>query len=62
MPLNSVNAKMATLTFVDILIKQDQFNQASQLLKIIEKRKSVSKESISQREKKIKEGLLSQDK
>ena len=62
MPLNSVNAKMATLTFVDILIKQDQFNQASQLLKIIEKRKSVSKESISQREKKIKKGLLSQDK
>tara|TARA_B100001123_G_C15244721_1_gene1000448 strand:- start:851 stop:1549 length:699 start_codon:yes stop_codon:yes gene_type:complete len=52
-----INPKMATLTFVDILIKQKQYSQASNLLKIINKNKSISKDSIDQRHKKIKLGL-----
>ena len=52
-----INPKMATLTFVDILIRQKQYTQASNVLKIVNKNKSISKTSISQRQAKIKKGL-----
>jgi len=57
-PTNSkIDPKMATLTFVDILIKQKQYNQAYNVLKIVNKKKSISKASIAQRQAKIKDGL-----
>lgn len=52
-----VNTKMATLTFVDILIKQKQFSQASNVLKMVAKNKPISQTSIKQREEKIKKEL-----
>ena len=57
----TINEKMATLTFVDILIKQKQFVQAGQLLDVISNKKTVSKESIEQRKKKINIGITKQD-
>tara|TARA_B100000959_G_scaffold254061_1_gene285439 strand:- start:87 stop:782 length:696 start_codon:yes stop_codon:yes gene_type:complete len=54
---SDINPKMATLTFVDILIKQKQYTQATNLLKVVNNNKSISKDSIAQRQKKIKMGL-----
>jgi len=52
-----VNPKMATLTFVDILIKQKQYSQASNVLKMVQKNKSIARASIKQRAIKIKNEL-----
>ena len=52
-----VNPKMATLTFVDILIKQKQYTQAENVLKIVSKNKSIARSSIKQRAGKIKKEL-----
>ena len=52
-----INPKMATLTFVDILIKQEQFNQAQNVLNLVKKNKAISKASINQRQKKITKGI-----
>ena len=54
---SKINPKMATLTFVDILIKQKQYTQASNVLKIVNNNKSITKASITQRQEKIKKGL-----
>ena len=54
---SKINPKMATLTFVDILIKQKQYTQASNVLKIVNKKKAIAKSSITQRQEKIKKGL-----
>ena len=54
---SKINPKMATLTFVDILIRQKQYMQASNVLNIVNKNKSISKSSIAQRQAKIKKGL-----
>jgi len=54
---SKINPKMATLTFVDILIRQKQYTQASNVLKIVNKNKSISKSSIAQRQAKIKKEL-----
>lgn len=54
---SKINPKMATLTFVDILIKQKQYKQASNMLKIVNKNKAIAKSSITQRQGKIKKGL-----
>ena len=54
---SKINPKMATLTFVDILIKQKQYTQAGNVLKIVNNNKSISKASITQRQEKIKKGL-----
>ncbi len=54
---SKINPKMATLTFVDILIKQKQYTQASNVLKIVNNNKSIAKVSITQRQEKIKKGL-----
>jgi hypothetical protein len=54
---SKINPKMATLTFVDILIKQKQYTQASNILKIVNNNKSIAKVSITQRQEKIKKGL-----
>ena len=58
---SKINPKMATLTFVDILIKQKQYTQASNVLKIVDKNKSISRASIAQRQGKIKKGLSKED-
>ena len=58
---SKINPKMATLTFVDILIKQKQYTQASNVLKIVDKNKSISRASIAQRQRKIKKGLSKED-
>ena len=58
---SKINPKMATLTFVDILIKQKQYTQASNVLKIVDKNKSISRSSIAQRQEKIKKGLSKED-
>ena len=52
-----VDHKMATLTFVDILIKQKQYAKASNVLDLIKKKKTISQNSIKTRIKKIVEGL-----
>ena len=52
-----INPKMATLTFIDILIRQKQYIQAENLLKVVKKNKAISKTSIDQRQTKIKQGL-----
>ena len=52
-----IDPKMATLTFVDILIRQKQYNQAKNVLKVVIKNKSIAKTSIAQRQAKIKKGL-----
>ena len=54
---SDINPKMATLTFVDILIRQKQYTQAENLLKVVNKKKSISKASIAQRQEKIKQGF-----
>lgn len=53
----NINPKMATLTFVDILIKQEQYDQAQNVLDLVKKNKTISKLSIEQRQKKINKGL-----
>ena len=58
---SKISPKMATLTFVDILIKQKQYTQASNVLKIVDKNKSISRASITQRQEKIKKGLSKED-
>lgn len=52
-----IDPKMATLTFVDILIKQKQFQQAGNVLKMVAKNKSIARTSIQQRDTKIKREL-----
>ena len=52
-----VDPKMATLTFVDILIRQKQYAKASNVLNVIKKKKTISQNSIKTRMKKIVEGL-----
>ena len=52
-----INPKMATLTFVDILIQQEQYNQAQNVLNLVKKNKSISRTSINQRQKKITKGI-----
>ena len=52
-----IDPKMATLTFVDILIKQKQFEQAGNVLKMVAKNKAIAKTSIQQRDTKIKREL-----
>ena len=52
-----IDPKMATLTFVDILIKQKQFEQAGNVLKMVAKNKAIAKASIQQRQTKIKREL-----
>ena len=51
-----INPKMATLTFVDILIKQEQINQAQNVLNLVKKNKTIAKASINQRQQKITKG------
>ena len=53
----NIDSKMATLTFVDILIKQKQYAQAKNVLKLVSKNKSIARSSIKQREIKIKKEL-----
>ena len=53
----NVDPKMATLTFVDILIRQKQYTKASNVLDLIKKKKTISQNSIKIRMKKIVEGL-----
>ena len=53
----NVDPKMATLTFVDILIRQKQYAKASNVLNLIKKKKTISQNSIKIRIKKIVEGL-----
>ena len=53
----NIDSKMATLTFVDILIKQKQYTQAENVLKIVSKNKSIARSSIKQRAGKIKKEL-----
>ena len=48
---------MATLTFVDILIKQKQFEQAGNVLKLVSQNKSIARTSIKQRDVRIKREL-----
>ena len=52
-----IDPKMATLTFIDILIKQKQYMQAGNVLKIVKKNKSIARASIDQRSDRIKRGL-----
>ena len=52
-----IDPKMATLTFVDILIKQKQFEQAGNVLKLVARNKSIARTSIKQRDVKIKREL-----
>lgn len=52
-----IDSKMATLTFVDILIKQKQFEQAGNVLKLVAQNKSIARTSIKQRDVKIKREL-----
>ena len=52
-----IDPKMATLTFVDILIKQKQYQKASDVLNLVKKKKSISNNSIKTRIKKIVEGF-----
>jgi len=52
-----IDPKMATLTFVDILIKQKQYEKANNVLNLIKKKKTISQNSIKVRIKKIVEGL-----
>ena len=54
---SNVDPKMATLTFVDILIRQKQYAKASNVLDLIKKKKTISQNSIKIRMKKIVEGL-----
>ena len=49
-----IDPKMATLTFIDILIKQKQFIQADSVLKKVRENKTISRDSIAKRQKKIK--------
>ena len=53
----NIDSKMATLTFVDILIRQKQYGQATKVLKLVSKNKSIARSSIKQRETKIKKEL-----
>ena len=53
----AIDSKMATLTFVDILIRQKQYMQADNVLKVVKKNKSISRSSIEQRIKRINKGL-----
>ena len=53
----NIDPKMATLTFVDILIKQKQYEKANNVLNLVKKKKSISQNSIKVRIKKIVEGL-----
>ena len=57
----NIDPKMATLTFVDILIKQKQYSQASNVLKIVTKNKAIARASIKQREGKIKKELAKEN-
>jgi tetratricopeptide (TPR) repeat protein len=57
----TIDPKMATLTFVDILIKQKQYSQASNVLGMVEKNKSISRTSITQRQGKIKKELAKEN-
>ena len=52
-----IDPKMATLTFVDILIKQKQFEQAGNVLKLVARNNSIARTSIKQRDVKIKREL-----
>ena len=52
-----IDPKMATLTFVDILIKQKQFEQAGNVLKLVARNKSIARTSIKQRDVRIKREL-----
>ena len=64
MPENNtidVDPKMATLTFVDILIKQKQYSQASNVLKMVAKNKTIARTSIKQRATKIKTELAKEN-
>ena len=54
---SNLDPKMATLTFVDILIRQKQYAKASNVLDLIKKKKTISQNSIKIRMKKIVEGL-----
>ena len=56
-----VDPKMATLTFVDILIQQNQYQQAGKILDLIRKKKIISKNSIKIRMDKIINGLSEGD-
>ena len=53
----NIDPKMATLTFVDILIKKKQYEKANNVLNLVKKKKSISQNSIKVRIKKIVEGL-----
>ena len=57
----TIDPKMATLTFVDILIRQKQYSQASNVLKMVAKNKSISRVSITQRQGKIKKELAKEN-
>lgn len=49
----NINPKMATLTFVDILIQQEQHDQAQIVLDLVKNNKLISRASIQKRQKKI---------
>ena len=57
----NIDPKMATLTFVDILIKQKQYSQASNMLRMVAKNKAIARASIKQREGKIKKELAKEN-
>ena len=57
----NIDPKMATLTFVDILIKQKQYSQASNVLRMVAKNKAIARASIKQREGKIKKELAKEN-
>ena len=57
----NIDPKMATLTFVDILIKQKQYSQASNMLRMVAKNKAITRVSIKQREGKIKKELAKEN-
>ena len=52
-----INPKMATLTFVDILIQQKQFEQAQIVLNLVKKNEKISKSSIATRQKRIEKAI-----
>ena len=52
-----IDSKMATLTFVDILIRQKQYEKANDVLDLLKKKKTISQNSIKIRIKQIVKGL-----
>lgn len=58
---DTMDPKMATLTFVDILIQQRQYQQASTILELVRNKHTVSANSIKIRMDKIINGLSEEE-